>query len=187
MRTALVMTAALAAMACLSACQKPAANSAAANSATGGSTSTASASSGSTGNLSPGDMPHAKPGMWKMTMTNSMMPKPIEYSHCVTPEEASKTDWTGKGHDSHCSTPNLSRGLDGSIHGSATCNMDHGVQMAMDMKVSGDYNSHYTVHMDQTVSGAPMAQLNGKHTMDIDATYMGDCKAGDKGSIHMAN
>ena len=52
--------------------------------------------------------------------------------------------------------------------------------MAMDVRASGDYDSHYAVHIDNTTSGAPLAQLNGKHSMDIDSVWSGPCTPGAK-------
>ncbi|HEY3812539.1 MAG TPA: DUF3617 family protein [Caulobacteraceae bacterium] len=178
MRTALVLTAAALAALSLAACQKkPAAGNAASNTAAGGASTTAAAPSaapsGGNASLTAADLPRAKPGLWKVKFTNSMLPRPIEYSNCVKAEDT-KIDWSGKGGARHCEPSNLSRGLDGSIHGSATCAIE-GAQVAMEMRASGDYQSHYAVHIDQTVTGAPMAQFNGKHTMDIDAVYAGPC------------
>ncbi|HWE46698.1 MAG TPA: DUF3617 family protein [Caulobacteraceae bacterium] len=184
MRTALVVTAAIAATVSLAACQKPAANTAASNATAVGGAATSAASTATGGeSMNPADLPRAKPGLWKMKMTNSMMPRPIEFENCITPED-NKVDWSGQQKKNNCTAPDIARGFDGSIHGSATCTMDRGMTMAMQFRMSGDYQSHYNMHMDEDVSGAPMAQLNGKHTMDVEATYAGACMPGQHGTIH---
>ena len=183
MRTAFVLAVAFATAVSVSACRKPATSGATNATATGAASSSdasaATAPSGGGGALANSDMPHRKPGLWKMHMVNSAMPRPVDYAECVGPE-TDKVDWTGRAADHHCN-PNFSRGLDGSIHGTATCSMGRGMSMAMEVRVAGDFGNHYTVHIDNTMSGAPLAQLNGKHSMDIDAVWSGPCTPGSHG------
>ncbi len=183
MRTAFVLAVAFATAVSVCACRKPATSGASNATATGAASSSdvaaPTAASGGGGALAASDMPHRREGLWKMHMVNSTMTRPVDYAECVGPN-TDKADWVGRSNEHHCN-PNFSRGLDGSIHGTATCSMQRGMSMAMEVRISGDYSNHYTVHIDDTMSGAPLAQLNGKHSMDIDAVWSGPCAPGSHG------
>lgn len=176
MRTAFVLTAAAAAALSLSACQKPAANNAAANtaSAAGATPAAAPAGVGETP-ITMDQMPHRKAGLWKIHTTISDIGRGMDDTQCVG-SDTDKIDWSDKKQmGNHNCNPTFGRSLDGSYHGTATCTIEGSVKMAMDIRAAGDFDSHYHVHVENTVSGAPIAQLNGKHVSDMDAVYAGPC------------
>jgi hypothetical protein len=106
----------------------------------------------------------------------------ISTQTCVDDASESKTaGWAAGETSKDCTAASINRQLDGSIKVSSTCKMPSGGSVSTDATASGDWNSHYTVHVITNTTGAPMAQLNGQHVIDVDAKWLGPCPAGMKG------
>jgi len=159
----------------LAACNKPA-----------GGNSTAAATAGgaapAAGPLSVDQMPHRKPGLWKQTMVMDGAPSVGAIQLCV--DEASETKMNIASQNvagAKCDKPQFTRALDGSIAFSNSCDMGADGKMQTSGTIKGDFNSGYVATIATTTSGAPIAQMNGAHTMVINATWTGPCAPGQTG------
>ena len=179
MRIAFVATAALAAAVCLSACHKKT-DAAAGNAAAGGDASAASASSssGPAGDLTAANMPHRKLGLWKIHMSGTGFPT-MDTSQCVGPNtDKDMSAFAAKGAANRDCTSHYSRGLDGTISGETTC-ATHGISTTMKTTITGDFGSHYHMHMESTTTGGPATgPMSGTRVMDGDVTWSGPCTPG---------
>jgi hypothetical protein len=180
MPRALVLTAACAALA-LCACQKKDANAPA--SAASGTAAPAAAPTP----VAAGDMPHARPGLWKMAETMDGG-RHVDVQMCI--DEKSAADMAAlagnAAKDNKCHHA-VSRGADGSINISGACDMGQYGKSTTNGVMRGDFNSHYTVHMDNTMSGSQIPAMNRAHTVDIDAQWTGPCAPGQKGGDMAVN
>ncbi len=176
MRSTLVILAAALAATALTGCQKKDAASQA--SASGAAPATATGG----GTVTLNDIPHRKSGLWEQSMTMSAINRTVSTQTCVDEASEAKTSfWSQNKVNDDCSVAKVDHGLDGSWNVESTCKMKDGTTVSSQAKASGDFSSHYTVHVASTVSGAPMAAMNGQHTYDLEAKWVGPCPAGMTG------
>ena len=161
----------------LGACHKK--DAAQASGADAGAVTTASADAGTP--LTPDNMPHRKPGLWKTDLTIDGRHANSE-TQCVGPD-TDKTDstWLARTEGQKTCKPSVTRQLDGSIHINLTCDMGQLGKVTSIGVVQGDFNDHYPVHMDTTMSGSPLAQANAHHMSDMDSRWVGPCSPGQAG------
>lgn len=87
-----------------------------------------------------------------------------------------------------CQSRNVSRNPDGSWTIDSTCTMGHGLTTTNHVVVTGDFNSKFRAVVDSTMSGSPIAAVNGTHQSVIASTWLGPCKPGQKGGdVVMSN
>jgi hypothetical protein len=67
---------------------------------------------------------------------------------------------------------------DGVYRFSSTCTLDNGAQVKAMGTATGDFATHYTLHSQVDVTGAPLEPMNGMHEVVINADYQGPCPAG---------
>lgn len=174
MRSTIVILAAGAAALALAGCQK--------KDAAGASQASAAASAAPATGASPlASLPHRKAGLWQMHQSVSGIDRVMTSEICIDDATEAKMSMWSAGASQNCSTQNVSRGLDGSIKIASTCKMGSGGTISTVATVSGDYSSHYRVHADSTTTGAAVPQMNGQHTMIIDAQWTGPCPPGQVG------
>jgi len=90
----------------------------------------------------------------------------------------------------HCQPPVAKRGLDGVYSFSLTCPIPSGNGVTMTKgTASGDFNSHYHLHIERTVTRPPpFTALNSHHIDDIDGAWLGPCPPGmAPGDMVLAN
>lgn len=170
----------------LAACNK-------AGSAGGGAASSAAAGAGPAappGPLTPDQIPHRKPGLWKLTMSmDGAQPGPGGMQVCVDAASEARESFAAQHMpNARCDTPQFTRNLDGSLSFTGGCNMGPNGKVQSTGVVTGDFNSSYTSTIKSVTSGGPMADMNGNHTMVVTATWTGPCAPGQVGGdIILAN
>jgi hypothetical protein len=166
------------AMVSLAACNKPAA------SAAGGDSSAVAANAAApAGPLSADQIPHRKPGLWKQSISMDGGPEgPGAMQLCVDAASEAKTSIAAQ-HipGATCTTPQFTRNLDGSITITNACDMGANGKSQTTGTIKGDFNSSYTATMATTMTGGPVASMNGAHTMVLTGTYVGPCAPGEVG------
>jgi hypothetical protein len=133
------------------------------------------------------DAPRRKPGLWKQSMLiqegDSIQNVPI----CLDAASDAKLSWWGRP-GSDCSTSQVSRQPDGSWKFQSTCALPQGGQVVTEGRAVGDFTRSYQVVADSRVTGAPNDNLNGSHSVTIDAVWQGDCPKGMKpGDMDLPN
>jgi hypothetical protein len=158
----------------LAACNKPAA---------GNSATAAGGAAPAAGPLSIDQMPQRKPGLWKQTMVMDGAPSGAgAIQLCVDAASEAKMNIAAQNiAGAKCDKPRFTRALDGSIAFSNSCDMGSNGKMQTSGTIKGDFNSGYVATVATTTSGSPMAQMNGAHTMVINATWTGPCAPGQTG------
>jgi hypothetical protein len=175
MRTSLVVfAAALALGACTKKADQPAAS---------GEPAKAAASPGLS-LAGPTALPTRTPGLWEMKMSSdreSAGAMPVVKLCTDAASEQKLSVFSAQGVKDACKDIKVDRQLDGSWKVSSTCTFGGAGTTTSVGTISGDFNSHYQVKTASTIAGAKVAQMNGSHTMTIDATRLGPCEAGQTG------
>jgi hypothetical protein len=70
------------------------------------------------------------------------------------------------------------RGVDGVYHFASSCRLGPSAVLTSSGVASGDFSSAYEVHSVLAVSGAPFAELDGRHRIEVVGRYRGPCPAG---------
>jgi hypothetical protein len=164
--------------AALSACNKPAPQSAAATGAQ------APAPGGAAGGP-----PHRRAGLWQTSVTVDGHTSPMgAMKLCVDEAMGAKTQaFQPSGPASlaaqktHCAYPPPTRGADGAYSVTFTCPISGGGQTVTKANGSGDWSSAYKVHIESDTTGAPIAAANGHHVTDMDSQWLGPCPEGMAG------
>ena len=63
---------------------------------------------------------------------------------------------------------------------SSTCDMGTGGKTTTSGTATGDFNVKYLVQAKSVTEGAAAPQMNGPHTVNIEAAWQGPCPAGTK-------
>lgn len=146
----------------LAACQKaPSAGNA------GGGLNTTSASA---------KLPTRRAGLWEQTLMHdgqpSLMGKMRVCADAAT--DARQSIFGAKTGDAPC-RQSVSRTSGGGYGFASRCDMGQGGVIASTGVASGDFATHYRVHVDSEIAGASFAAMNGRHVTDIEVRYLGPC------------
>jgi Protein of unknown function (DUF3617) len=152
----------------------------------GGGAASSAAASGmavAAGPLSVDQLPHRKPGLWKQTMSMDGGPAgPGASQLCVDAASEAKLSLAAQNvPGAKCDTPRFTRNLDGSLSFSGGCDMGANGKTQTTGTIRGDFDSGYTSTMSTSMTGSPVAAMNGVHTMVITATWTGPCAPGQTG------
>jgi hypothetical protein len=94
----------------------------------------------------------------------------------------------GQAGKSMCRNLSVTRDADGGYHFSSACNLGPGGHVVTNGELTGDLASRYRVRSRTDTSGAVLASMNGQHTIDIEANYLGPCPAEMRpGDVLIAN
>ena len=145
---------ALAALAALGACHKPAS----------GPTSSASIAP-------PG--PRLSPGLWVQQVADRHGVSVTRY--CLDAASAGALAAFDRAENGHCSRHDMARAADGSWHFSTACDMGAWGKVATEGVISGDFSSHYVVEARSQTVGAAQAAVNGPWRVKADVRRAGDC------------
>ena len=120
------------------------------------------------------DLPHRKPGHWKVTMGMPMSGGTRTIDTCIKKGDdfGAQPGGASKKADANCSKPKVVNS-GGTVTSSVTCNV-HGKKQTIVSTFTGDFQSSYhgTVKMKMD---PPMQGMNG-FDMTVDAKYIGpDC------------
>jgi hypothetical protein len=159
----------------LAACNKPAAGNSTAAAAGG-------AAPAAAGPMTADQMPQRKPGLWKQTMSMDGGPTNGAIQLCVDAASEAKMNITAQNiAGAKCDKPQFTHAPDGTISFTNSCDMGSNGKIQTSGTIKGDFNSGYVATIATTTSGSPMAQMNGAHTMVINATWTGPCAPGQTG------
>ena len=135
------------------------------------------------GPISAAQFPHRRPGLWtQVTAMDGAATNGPGMQMCV--DETSEARMQAFGQHvpgGQCSTPQLTRNLDGSINVSESCDMGANGKTVSTGVIRGDFNTSYSMDLDSQTSGSSIAQLNGEHKMTVSGTWNGPCAAGQRG------
>jgi hypothetical protein len=122
--------------------------------------------------------PDRRPGLWEQTMSTAGMKQVSKI--CFDEAVAKKMSlWGQQASETNCSQQSLTPTLGGWKFASS-CKMGAGGTIVSSGEAKGDFNSHYTVAIHSTTTGASVAQMNGVHDMTLEATWKGPCPPGFK-------
>lgn len=127
---------------------------------------------------SAGVFPARKAGLWVETMTRDGKTGPMGGSVKMCIDATTDAKLSGLGHQmgkSACHQQSMTRGLDGSYHFATTCTIGAAGTLVSNGTATGDFSAKYVIHDESTVSGSPVAAMNGRHVTEITATYQGPC------------
>jgi hypothetical protein len=136
------------------------------------------------------ELPHQKAGLWQQTMVRDGKPLAIASSQiCLDAAAESKFSvFSQKMAEKICKVGSIAHNPDGTWSTDSVCSMGNGIATKGHSVVSGDFNSKITMTMPTTMTGAPVPALNGTHVIVVMATWLGPCKAGQRGGdVIMAN
>lgn len=134
-------------------------------------TAAAPAATGST--LAAADLEGPKPGKWKLTTELSAAPKPVSVETCVAKTSFKDMEAARQQAGMTCSEQSYRReGAD--IVGRSVCTIQGGMKVTSDTRISGDFNSRYTIEGKTTMDPAPTPAMK-ETTMKITAERLGDC------------
>lgn len=126
------------------------------------------------------EVPKRKPGLWKQTLLVEGVDELQTVQLCLDEASDPKLAWWGQqGFKQACSKNDISRQPDGSWKFSSVCEVG-GVKTTNDGAAVGDFNARYQLRADSTTTGSAIPQMNGSHTITIDAEWLGECPAGMK-------
>jgi hypothetical protein len=123
-------------------------------------------------------LPTRKAGFWVETMTRDGKFGPMGGSVKMCIDAATDAKFSTFGRQmgkSACHQQSITRGLDGSYHFATTCTIGAAGTLVSNGTATGDFSSKYVIHDESTISGAPVAEMNGRHVTEITATYQGPC------------
>ncbi len=150
---------------------------------TAGSSAAAGAAPAAAGPLTVNQIPQRKPGLWTQNMVMDRAPTGAgAIQLCVDAASEAKMNLAAQNiAGAKCATPQFSRALDGSITFTNSCDMGANGKIQTTGTIKGDFNSGYVATIATTTTGAPMAAMNGAHTMVVNATWTGPCAPGQTG------
>ena len=136
------------------------------------------------------DLPHQKVGLWQQTMSQDGRPLAgTSLEECLDAAVENKISVFGQQtRVKLCPSQKISHNADGSWSIDATCKIRGGMKTKAHTIVSGDFNSKIMLTSYNEINGAPLASMNGKHTVVITSTWIGPCQAGQRGGdVIMSN
>ncbi|MGI9169455.1 MAG: DUF3617 domain-containing protein [Caulobacteraceae bacterium] len=135
--------------------------------------------------------PTRKAGLWEQSMTRDGRPLALvgRMRACVdAASEARLSLFGGKMSRTLCRRRSVSRSVDGVYAFASTCDMGEAGVIASEGVLTGDLSSRYRLHAQSNVTGSSLPSMNGRHTTDIEARYLGPCPPGmTAGDVIMAN
>ena len=133
------------------------------------------------------DMPPRKAGLWEIKMTFEGRGTPPQTSHqCVDAETDKLMNSIGGGMRKDMCSKQEVKTVGGSIVVDSVCNIG-GMTTTSQGVMTGDFNSAYTVKVTSKRQGSPPQAGPAETKMQIDAKWVGACKADQKpGDIIMA-
>jgi hypothetical protein len=120
--------------------------------------------------------PARKAGLWEQVLTRDGRPGRLGVlTLCVDAATDHEMGVFGRHVGSGDCDRAVTRDGAGIYHFTTTCTLSNGAVVRSMGTAVGDFGSGYKVHSEVTVSGAPIAPLNGMHVIDIAGRYEGPC------------
>ena len=126
--------------------------------------------------------PTRKPGLWQISMMRDGKPAGgmmgAGLKTCLDAKSASSAAVFGRQlMRGRCTDMHSTRNADGSYDFSASCPSGAGVR-TIKVKLSGDFNSKYTMHAETETTGSDNPERNGHHVAETSATWLSACPVG---------
>jgi hypothetical protein len=118
-------------------------------------------------------VPHQKPGLWQGTTTMSAGQNISSLSCIDAASEEKMSAFSSQLRNKSCKSSQITHNMDGSWTSASTCEFRPGKVTTTHSRVTGDFNSKYTVVVSKEGSDAP--------DMTMTMTWVGPCKPGMKG------
>ena len=119
------------------------------------------------------DLDGPMPGKWKLTTELSAAPKPVTVETCVA-KTTFKDMETARQQSGVTCTEQSYRKEGADIVGHSVCQIQGGMKITSDTRISGDFNSRYTIEGKTVMDPAPTPAMK-ETTMKITAERLGDC------------
>ena len=125
----------------------------------------------------PAAMDGPLPGLWRITTSTDAMPAgpaPTTTETCVAHATFETPNVTNSAPGVDCTSAGFHREGDAMV-GSTTCTMQGGMKTEVNTRVTGDFNTRYTMVATSKVTGTPVAMPDTVVT--VNAERLGDCPA----------
>lgn len=123
--------------------------------------------------LAGADIEGPKAGKWKMTTVLSAAPRPVTMETCVAQTSFKDMEAARQQAGVTCSEQSYRRdGADIVAH--SVCNIQGGMKVITDSRISGDFSSRYTIDAKTVMDPAPTPAMK-ETTMKMTAERIGDC------------
>jgi hypothetical protein len=120
--------------------------------------------------------PVRKAGLWEQTLMRDGKPANHASMRVCLGDAADDRLWVfDKRMQSERCQRQITRASDGSYHFSSSCRLGPRAVVSATGVASGDFSSAYTVRSAVSVSGAPFAELDGAHEVELVSRYRGPC------------
>jgi hypothetical protein len=127
------------------------------------------------------ETPQRKPGLWTQTTQVEGLGTIPAVSLCLDAATDKKIAWWGQqGTRAGCIKNDVSKNADGSWSFSSICQSVGNIRAATEGTASGDFKNSYEVRATTTTTGSPMPEMNGAHSVIIDAKWDGPCPSNMK-------
>jgi hypothetical protein len=123
--------------------------------------------------------PARRSGLWEQTiMRDGKSARHGVLSVCLNATRENPQWVFGDGLPSTRCRREISRDASGAYHFASTCRLGDQAVLTSTGVATGDFSSGYHVRSVLTVTGAPFAELDGHHAVEMVARYRGACPAG---------
>lgn len=124
------------------------------------------------------ETPKRKPGLWTQTTNVEGLGSIPAVRICLDAAADQKIAWWGQqGARAGCVKNEVNHNADGSWSFSSLCQTVGGIRTSTTGSASGDFQDSYEVRATSTTEGSPMPEMNGSHSVVIEAKWEGPCPA----------
>jgi hypothetical protein len=133
--------------------------------------------------------PTRKSGLWEQVLTRDGKPGKLGgLKICLDAASDLKLGVFGRHFAKGECQKSISRDATGAYHFSSSCTLKGGELVSTRGTATGDFTSRYDVQSDISVSGSPVEPMNGMHSIHIIGHYRGPCPAGMRpGDINLGS
>jgi len=127
------------------------------------------------------ETPRRKPGLWIQTTQVEGIGAVPAVSICLDAATDRKIAWWGQqGARAGCIKNDVSKNADGTWSFSSICQTVGNIRTTTEGTASGDFQKSYEVRATNKNEGAPLPEMNGTHSVIIDAKWDGPCPSNMK-------
>lgn len=129
-----------------------------------------------TGRAAVVETPSRRPGLWSQTTNVEGIGSIPAIALCLDEATDKKISWWAQqGTRAGCTKNDITKKPDGSWAFSSSCQTEGGIHTATTGVATGDFKTAYKVEATSTTEGAPLPEMNGSHSVIIDAKWDGPC------------
>lgn len=125
----------------------------------------------------PAALPDRAPGLWEQKVSSDGVTQASQL--CLDKAVAERfTVWGQNAGREGCAPAKVAARAGGGFDFTAACDLGENGKSSTVGSVTGDLARAYKVSAEHVVTGAKAPQMNGRHTMTLDAVWKGACPAG---------